>query len=89
MGTCDNGLMMDVDARADRHYARKLTVELPDESGRATAEYFFLNGRLIELRATIGPGGDYGSPNIARFIDSLAFFPDMANQNSIELTLHE
>ncbi|MEE8439546.1 MAG: hypothetical protein V3S07_08145 [Micropepsaceae bacterium] len=84
-----NNLMMDIDARVDRHYGRKLTVELPDDAGRATAEYFVINGRLIELRATIAPGGDYGSPNIARFIDSLAFFPDMANQNSIELTLPE
>ena len=84
-----NNLMMDIDARVDRHYGRKLTVELPDDAGRATAEYFVINGRLIELRATIAPGGDYGSPNIARFIDSVAFFPDMANQNSIELTLPE
>jgi len=82
-------LMMDIAARADRHFGRKLTVELPNDGGRATAEYFFINGRLIELRATIPSGGDYGSPNLARFIDSLAFFPDMANQNSIELTLPE
>jgi len=82
-------LMMDIDARADRHFGRKLTVELPNDAGRATAEYFFLNGQLLELRATIPPGGDYGSPNIARFIDSVAFFPDMANQNSVELNLPE
>ena len=82
-------ILMDIYARADRRFGRKLTIELPNDSGRETAEYYFINGQLLELRATIPPGGDYGSPNIARFIDSVALFPDMANQDSIELTLPE
>jgi pyruvate-formate lyase-activating enzyme len=82
-------IVMDIYARADRRFGRKLTVEMPNDGGRETAEYYFNNGRLLELRVTIPPGGDYGSPNIARFIDSVAFFPDMANQDSIELTLPE
>ena len=82
-------IVMDVYARADRHFGRKLTVAPPDERGRETAEYYFINGQLLELRVTIPPGGDYGSPDIARFIDSVSFFPDMANQESVELTLPE
>jgi hypothetical protein len=82
-------LMMDIEARADRHFCRKLTVEMPNDGGTETAQIYFLNGRLIEFRVTIGPGGDFGSPNVARFIDSVAFYPDMANQDSVELTLPE
>jgi hypothetical protein len=82
-------IVMDIDARADRHFGRKLTVSPPDDRGRETAEYYFINGQLLELRVTIPEGGDYGSPNVARFIDSVAFFPDMADQNSVQLTLPE
>ncbi len=80
-------ILMDIYARADRRFGRKLTVELPNDGGRETAEYFIINGQLLELRVTIPPGGDYGSPNIARFIDSVSFFPDMANQDSVDLIL--
>ena len=80
-------IVMDIYARADRRFGRKLTVELPDGGGRETAEYFFTDGRLLEFLVSIPPGGDYGSPNVARFIDSVSFFPDMADQNSVQLTL--
>jgi hypothetical protein len=79
-------VMMDVYARVDRHFGRKLSIELPD-GGRETAEYYFLNGQLLEFRAAIPPGGDYGSPDVPRFIDSVAFYPDMASQDSVQLTL--
>ena len=82
-------IVMDIYARADRNFGRKLTVELPNDGGRETAELFFHNGQLLEFLVSISPGGDYGSPNVARFIDSVAFFPDMADQNSVELTLPE
>lgn len=77
---------MDVYARVDRHFGRKLSIELPD-GGRESAQYYFLNGQLLEFRATIPAGGDYGSPNVARFIDSVAFYPDMASQDSVQLAL--
>ena len=80
-------IVMDIYARADRRFGRKLTVELPNDGGRETAEYFFSDGQLLEFLVSIPPGGDYGSPNIARFIDSVSFFPDMADQNSVQLTL--
>lgn len=82
-------VLMDISARADRHFGRKLTVDLAETGGRATAQYYFLNGQLIEFQASVAPGGDYTSPNIARFIDSIAFYADMANQTSIEIALPE
>ena len=58
-------IVMDIYARADRRFGRKLTVDLPNNGGRESAEYFFTDGRLLEFLVSIPPGGDYGSPNIA------------------------
>lgn len=82
-------MVMDIHARADRHIGRKLTVDLPNDGGREIAQYYFLNGQLLEFKASIPVGGDYGTPDVARFIDSVAFYPDMANQASVELALPE
>ena len=43
--------------------------------------------RLIELQATAQPGGDYDSPDMGRFIDSVAFFTVRARPEASELTL--
>ena len=82
-------VLMDAVSRADRHFGRKLTVELPGNAGRSTGQYYFVDGRLLEMRTTISAGGDFGSPDIARFIDSVAFYSDMANPESVELSLPE
>jgi hypothetical protein len=79
--------IMDIHARADRHFGRKHTIDLPNDGGRQIAQYYFLNGQLLEFKVSIPAGGDYASPDVARFIDSVAFYPDMANQDSVELAL--
>ena len=79
-------LRMDAFGRVDREFGRKLTVELPN-GGRSTAAFYFLNGQLLELQVTAPAGSDFDSPDISRFIDSVAFFSVRARPESIELQL--
>jgi len=34
----------------DRQYGRKLTIDLPDNGGRTTAAFYFVNGRIVSLQ---------------------------------------
>lgn len=79
-------LLMDTFGRVDRQYGRKLTVDLPNKS-RAVASFFFINGQLLQLQATALPGEDIDSPDLSRFIDSVAFFTVRAHPDATELTL--
>ena len=79
-------VLMDTFGRVDRQYGRKLTVDLPNNAGRATAAFYFINGRIISLQATVLPAnGDYDSPELARFVDSISFFSVRAPDDAIEL----
>jgi hypothetical protein len=79
-------LLMDTFGRVDRQYGRKLTIDLPNNAGRATAAFYFINGRIVSLQATVLPAnGDYDSPDMARFVDSITFFTVLAADDSIEL----
>ena len=79
-------LLMDTYGRVDRQFGRKLTVDLPNNAGRATAAFYFINGRVVSLQATVLPAnGDYDSPETARFVDSIAFFTVRAPDDAIEL----
>ena len=70
----------------DRQFGRKITVDLPNNGGRTTAAFFFINGRIISLQATVLPAnGDYETPQMGRFVDSLTFFPVRAADDAIEL----
>lgn len=81
-----NKLLMDTFGRVDRQYGRKLTIDLPNNGGRMTAAFYFINGRIVSLRATVLPAnGDYNSPEMGRFVDSITFFPVLAADDSIEL----
>lgn len=81
-------LLMDSFGRVDRHYGRKLTVDLPNNGGRRIGCFYFINGRIISLQATVLPAnGDYDNPEIARFIDSITFFPERAADDDTELPL--
>jgi hypothetical protein len=79
-------LLMDTFGRVDREYGRKLTVDLPG-NGRAATAFYFIRGNLIQLQATALPGGDVDSPDLSRFIDSVAFFTVRARPDATELTL--
>jgi hypothetical protein len=77
---------MDTFGRVDRQYGRKLTIDLPNNGGRATAAFYFINGRVISLQATVLPAnGDYDTPEMGRFVDSITFFTVRAADDAIEL----
>ena len=79
-------VLMDTFGRVDRQYGRKLTVDLPNNAGRTTAAFYFINGRIISLQATVLPAnGDYDTPEMARFVESIAFFAVRASDDAIEL----
>jgi hypothetical protein len=79
-------VLMDTFGRVDRQFGRKLTIDLPNNGGRATAAFYFINGRILSLQATVLPAnGDYDSPETARFVDSLAFYTVRAPDDAIEL----
>jgi hypothetical protein len=79
-------VLLDAYARVDRQFGRKLTVDLPNNGGRATAAFYFINGRVVSLQATVLPAnGDYETPDMARFVESIAFFTVRAPDEAIEL----
>jgi hypothetical protein len=79
-------LLMDTFGRVDGQYGRKLTIDHPNNGGRTLGAFYFINGRLISLQATVLPAnGDYTTSDMGRFVDSLAFRPDRAEQGSTEL----
>jgi hypothetical protein len=67
-------VLLDTEARVEASYGRKLTIDLPNDAGRSTIAIFFKDNHLIELQATVLPGGDMQSPDLGRFVDSLAFY---------------
>jgi len=75
-----------VEPNKDSVYGRKMVVDLPDKKGRTMGAFYFTNGKLITLEATVLPAnGDYASPDLARFIDSIAFNPQRAGVGAVEL----
>jgi len=77
-------VLMDTFGRVDRQYGRKLTIDLPNNGGRTTAAFYFINGRIISLQATVLPAnGDYNTPELGRFVDSLTFFTVRAPDDAI------
>jgi hypothetical protein len=81
-------LIMDTFGRVDGLYGRKLSIDQPNNGGRTLAGFYFINGRLISLQVTVLPAnGDYGTPDMGRFVDSLAFRADRAEKDSTQLAL--
>jgi hypothetical protein len=79
-------VLMDTFGHVDRQYGRKLTIDLPNNAGRSSASFYFINGRLVSLQATVLPGnGDYNTPEMGRFVDSITFFTVRAPDDAIEL----
>jgi hypothetical protein len=79
-------IQTDAPERFDGQFGRKLTVDLPNNAGRTSAAFFFINGRIISLQATVLPdNGDIDTPELGRFIDSLTFYPVRADEDAIEL----
>ncbi len=84
-------VLMEAYARIDETFGRKVTIDLPDNGGRSMGSFYFYRGYLYQTFATVLPAnGDYGSPFMGRFIDSLSFIEDgdaRVNEGVIELTL--
>ena len=79
-------LMMDAFGRVDRQYGRKLTVDHPNNGGRSMGAFYFINGRIVSLQATVLPAnGDYETPVTGRFIDSITFYTVRADDDAIEV----
>ena len=79
-------VLMDTFGRVDRQYGRKLTVDLPNNGGRSSAAFYFVDGRIVSLQATVLPAnGDYNTPEMGRFVDSITFFTIRAPDDAIEL----
>jgi hypothetical protein len=82
----DKKVLMDTFGRVDRQYGRKLTIDLPNSAGRSSASFYFINGRLVTLQATVLPAnGDYNTPEMGRFVDSITFYTVRAPDDAIEL----
>ncbi len=81
-------VLVDVEARVDQNFGRKMAVDLPNNGGRSMAALYFKGGRLIELEVTVLPAnGDYGTPDTGRFVDSVAFLASRVTPDATELTL--
>jgi hypothetical protein len=79
-------VLMDTFGRLDHQYGRKLTIDLPNNAGRTSAAFYFINGRIISLQATVLPAnGDYNTPEMARFVESITFLTVRAPDDAIEL----
>jgi hypothetical protein len=82
----DRKVLMDTFGRVDRQHGRKLTIDLPNNAGRSSAAFYFINGHLVSLQATVLPGnGDYNTPEMGRFVDSITFFTIRAPDDAVEL----
>jgi hypothetical protein len=74
-------VLMDTFGRLDRQFGRKLTIDLPNNGGRATGAFYFVNGRIAALQATVLPAnGDYDTPDMARFVTSITFYSARARR---------
>jgi hypothetical protein len=86
----ESRVLMDTFARVEPGkeavYGRKVTINQRNNGGRTLAAFYFTKGKLYQLEATILPAnGDYGSPDAARFVDSVTFNLNRADKSATEL----
>ena len=81
-------VLADAEARVEQSYGRKMSFDLPNNGGRSMAAVYVSRGHLIQLEVTVLPAnGDYASPDLGRFIDSIAFNSGSSDPGKIELKL--
>lgn len=80
-------LLDEEDARIESTYGRKVTVDLPNNGGRSMSAIYFKDNHLIQLQATVLPGGDSDSAYMGRFVDSLSFYESYIADGATELKL--
>jgi hypothetical protein len=75
-----------VGAGKDSVYGRRIVADLPMNKGRTTGAFYFTNGKLYTLEATVLPAnGNYASPDPGRFIDSIEFALSHTEPGAVEL----
>jgi hypothetical protein len=85
-----NAVLMDtfsqVESGRDTVYGRKIVIDLPMNKGRTTGAFYFNNGRLYTLEATVLPAsGNYTSPDPERFVGSIRFMLAHTEPGAVEL----
>ena len=83
----NNKVLSDEDARIESDYGRKITIDFPNNGGRSMAAVYFKQGHLIQLQVTVPPNGDVLTPDLGRFVDSLAFGAGREETSATELKL--
>jgi hypothetical protein len=83
----NNKILSDEDARIESDYGRKITIDFPNNGGRSMAAVYFKQGHLIQLQVTVSPNGDVLTPDLGRFVDSLAFGAGYEESGATELKL--
>jgi hypothetical protein len=83
----NNKILSDEDARIESDYGRKITIDFPNNGGRSMAAVYFKQGHLIQLQVTVSPSGDILTPDLGRFVDSLAFGAGYEETGAKELKL--
>lgn len=83
-----NKVLMDNYGRIGALYGRKGTIELPNNGGRSMASFYYQNGRLYRMQATILPANtDPATPDAARFVDSEVLNLNNVPAGAIELKM--
>jgi len=85
-----NNVLMDTFSQVglgkDTIYGRKIVIDLPMNKGRTTGAFYFANGKLYTLEATVLPAnGNYMSVDPGRFIDSIKFVLPRSELGAVEL----
>ena len=83
----NNKILSDEDARIESDYGRKITIDFPNNGGRSMAAVYFKQGHLVQLQVTVSPNGDVLTPDLGRFVDSLAFGAGYEETGAKELKL--
>lgn len=81
-------ILADGQLRVDAYIGRRITADLTGNRGRLSGAFYFKRGHLILLVATVLPAnGDYGSPDLGRFVESLSFQSSRVDAAATELTI--
>lgn len=84
----EKSVLTDDYARVDTVYGRKVTIDLPNDGGRSMGAFYFDRGFLFQLIGTVHPAnGDYGTPNLTRFIDSHTFAENRIERDATVLRM--
>ncbi len=78
--------LMDNYGRVNNLYGRKVTVDFPNDGGRAMSSFYFNKGYLYQMQATVTPAnGDFATPDLSRFVDSEVFLLRNTEATATEL----